>query len=139
IAFESGDRVREGEVLVELDSRVERGELASARADAALAEVTAKRMRFLASEGVTPMADLDQAEASLAAATARVEALRAQVERKIIRAPFSGRLGIRAIDLGQYLNPVATITVLETTETVFVDFTLPQQRLGEVGVGMPVR
>jgi membrane fusion protein (multidrug efflux system) len=63
----------------------------------------------------------------------------AQIARKVVRAPFSGRLGIRQVNLGQYLNPGTAIATLEATETVYVDFTLPQQRLKEISLGMPVR
>lgn len=139
IAFESGARVREGQVLVELDASVERAELASARAQEALAGVNAARARILAAQGVFSRAQLDQAESEIKALTARVESLRAQLARKIVRAPFAGRLGIRAVNLGQYLDPGSPITMLETTDEVFVDFTLPQQRLADVSVGMPVR
>ena len=139
IAFESGARVREGQVLVELDSSVERAELASARAQEELASVNAARARILAAQGVFSRAQLDQAESEIKALAARVESLRAQLARKIVRAPFAGRLGIRAVNLGQYLDPGTPITMLETTAEVFVDFTLPQQRLAEVSVGMPVR
>ena len=63
----------------------------------------------------------------------------AQIDRKVVRAPFAGRLGIRAVNLGQYLNPGTTLTVLEAIDSVYVDFSIPQQRLGDVKVGMPVR
>src|SRR5208282_2513649 len=62
-----------------------------------------------------------------------------QVARKTVRAPFAGKLGIRQVNLGQYLNPGTAITSLEATETVYVDFSLPQQRLKTVALGMPVR
>jgi membrane fusion protein (multidrug efflux system) len=82
---------------------------------------------------------LDADEAQLKAGTTDTGALEAQVGRKTVRAPFSGRLGIRLVNLGQYLNSGTPITVLEAIETVYVDFTLPQQRLADVKLGMPVR
>lgn len=71
--------------------------------------------------------------------TAEENALIAQIERKIVRAPFPGKLGIRLVNVGQYLPPGTPITVLESDESVYVDFTLPQQNVGQVAVGMPVR
>jgi membrane fusion protein (multidrug efflux system) len=82
---------------------------------------------------------LDADEAQLKTATADVAALEAQIDRKIVRAPFAGKLGIRSINLGQYLNPGTPITSLESTEAVVVDFTVPQQDLARVPVGAQTR
>jgi len=139
IAFESGAHVREGEVLVELEANVERAQLASARARRALAEVSLKRSRALLASRSVPQADVDNSQSGFDAASADVKAIEAQIARKTVRAPFAGRLGIRAINLGQYLNPGTTITVLETIDPIYVDFTLPQQRLASIQIGMPVR
>src|SRR5688500_10164365 len=105
IAFESGDMVKAGEVLVELESSIEQAQLASAVAELDLAKMTAERSKALADRGSLAKAALDQDRAMLDGAAARVEGLRAQVGKKVVRAPFSGRLGIRSIDLGQYLTP----------------------------------
>jgi membrane fusion protein (multidrug efflux system) len=86
-----------------------------------------------------PRAQQDTDEAVLKTSRGDLGALHAQIARKIVRAPFSGKLGIREVNLGQYLNPGTAITSLEAINTVFVDFTLPQQRLKEVSLGMPVR
>lgn len=137
--FDSGAMVKQGQILLELDSSVERAQLASTRARRELAEVSVGRSRALAGSGVLPKAQLDSDESSFKSTTADASALQAQIERKIVRAPFSGRLGIRAVNLGQYLAPGTTITVLESTESVFVDFTLPQQELGRIKNGMLVR
>jgi membrane fusion protein (multidrug efflux system) len=139
IAFESGEMVKKGDVIVELDSRVERAELASAKAREELAVSEDARVRSLVPVGAAPQAELDAAQAELQTARGNIEALRARIALKTIRAPFSGRLGIRQADLGQYLSPGTTIAILETTDTIFVDFTLPQERLKDVGVGMPLR
>ena len=139
IAFESGRVVRKGDLLVELDTRVEKAELASAFARERLAEREAARTAALVPAGAAPRAELDSAEAELDTARAQVADVRARIALKTIRAPFSGRLGIREVDLGQYLAPGTTITVLETSDTIFVDFTLPQKHLADVRVGMPVR
>ncbi len=139
IDFESGATVRQGQPLVELDSRVERAQLASARARQELAEVQAKRSRALVQSNAIAQSQLDADESAFKTSAADVSGLEAQIDRKIVRAPFAGRLGIRAVNLGQYLNPGTTLTVLEQIDSVFVDFTLPQQQLASLKVGTPVR
>jgi len=139
IRFDSGAKVRAGQVLVELDAAVERAQLASLKARLGLAATTAGRTRLLTEKGAYTRVQLDTDEAQLKTTTADVAALEAQIERKIVRAPFSGKLGIRSINLGQYLNPGTPITVLESTEAVVVDFTIPQQELARVPVGATTR
>lgn len=139
ISFESGAIVKQGQVLVELDTSVERAQLASAEARKALAISTVERTRALAGKGAISQAQLDADEAQLKAATTDAEGIRAQMDPKVIRAPFTGRLGIRNVNLGQYVNPGTALTVLEAIDALYVDFTLPQQRLADVKVGMPVR
>src|SRR5690606_4486839 len=121
------------------DASVEKAQLESAIASQKLAKTEAKRSRGLEGLGAISREELDQAEASLDTSSANVEALKAQIERKVVRAPFSGKLGLRMVDLGQYLSAGTPITVLEAADTTFVDFTLPQQRLSDVSVGVPVR
>jgi len=139
IRFESGEHVREGAVLVELDARVERAQLASAVARRSLAQVTLARARALLASNSIARAEVDTAQTSLDSADADARAIEAQIAHKIVRAPFTGRLGIRAVNIGQYLSPGTTVTVLEAVGSVFVDFTLPQQNLASVDVGMPIR
>jgi membrane fusion protein (multidrug efflux system) len=139
IKFQSGQTVRRGQVLVELDSRVERAQLVSLHAQLALARVSAERARSLFKDNAVPKAQLDSAESAMQSATANAAALQAQIDRKTVRAPFDGRLGIRLINLGQYLNPGTGITDLQSTDANFVDFTLPQQQLKQIAVGMVVR
>src|SRR5262249_55567593 len=81
----------------------------------------------------------DADEAALRTSTTDVEGIQAQIAKKTIRAPFAGRLGIKSVNVGQYLNPGAPVAVLETFEDVHVDFTVPQQRLADLKVGLPVR
>jgi membrane fusion protein, multidrug efflux system len=139
IRFESGDRVRAGQVLVELDTSVERAQLASAEARKDLAALGAGRSRQLDKTGAVSKAQLDADESQLKTSAADSTALKAQIDRKTVRAPFAGRLGIRAVNLGQYLNPGTAVTVLESLGAVYVDFSLPQQYLADVRVGTPVR
>jgi membrane fusion protein (multidrug efflux system) len=139
IRFESGQIAREGQVLVELDAEVERAQLASADARRDLAGRNAQRSKIMAAGNVISPAQLDDVEAQLKTATTDMAALRAQVERKVIRAPFRGKLGIRAVNVGQYLTPGTTVTTLDAMGGTFVDFSLPQEELATVAVGMPVR
>lgn len=137
--FESGDLVKKGDVLVELDSSVERAQVASLKARTELANVSVNRSRALVTAGAAPQAQLDQDQSTLATLTADTKALFAQIDRKVVRAPFAGRLGIRAVNLGQYLPPGTVVTVLESTESEYVDFTLPQAVVSELKPGMVVR
>jgi membrane fusion protein (multidrug efflux system) len=139
ISFDSGRDVKQGQVLVELDASVERAELASALARMELAALTARRSRALVASNSISQAQLDTDEAQLRTATTDAAGLQAQIDRKTVRAPFSGRLGIRDVNLGQYLSAGTTLTVLEAIDSVYVDFTLPQQRLADVKIGMPVK
>ena len=139
IRFESGAKVRPGQVLVELDARVERAQLSSLQARRELATSSATRTRRLEASGATTKAQLDADEAQLKTVSADAQALAAQIEKKTIRAPFGGKLGIRSVNLGQYLNPGTPITVLESQDAVYIDFTVPQQQLVRVPVGTSVR
>ena len=139
IRFESGAKVRAGQVLVELDAGVERAQLASLQARRDLATNTATRTRRLEAGGASTKAQLDADEAQLKTVSADAQALEAQIQKKTLRAPFAGKLGIRSVNLGQYLNPGTAITVLESLEAVYIDFTMPQQEVARVPVGTPVR
>ncbi|HEY3355200.1 MAG TPA: efflux RND transporter periplasmic adaptor subunit [Polyangia bacterium] len=139
IRFQSGALVKRGQPLVMLDTSVEQAQLAAARARKELAATTAGRSRALKQEGAIPGAQLDTDESALRTSSAEAAALRAQIERKTVRASFSGRVGIRLVNVGQYLNPGTPIAVLQAVDALYVDFTLPQQHLQDVTVGMPVR
>lgn len=139
IAFESGQVAKPGQVLVELDTSVERAQLATAQARKELAEQNIQRTRSLFQSGGISRSQLDSDESSLKSAAADVAGLAAQIERKVVRAPFAGKLGIRAVNLGQYLSPGTTLTTLEALDSVYVDFTLPQQALSSIDIGFPVR
>jgi membrane fusion protein (multidrug efflux system) len=139
IRFESGEVVKEGQPLIELDSDIERAQMASAKARLDLAQTNASRSKILAEGNVIPKSQWDEVQAQRNTATTDYEAVRAQVDRKVVRAPFNGRLGIRAVNVGQYLAPGTTVTTLDAVGASFVDFTLPQEELGSVKVGMPIR
>ena len=103
ITFESGRAVREGEVLAELDTRQERAQLAAIEAQRELARLNYERMKGLLSDRVVSQAEFDRAMAEEKQTTAQVGEIQATIDRKTIRAPFSGVLGIRQVNLGQYL------------------------------------
>jgi membrane fusion protein (multidrug efflux system) len=139
IAFESGRAVREGDVLVRLDTRQERAQLAAAEAQRDLARLSLDRVRGLVEQGIVAPAELDRATAEHRQAEARVGEIRATIERKEVRAPFSGVLGIRQVNLGQYLEGGAPIVPLQSLDPVHVNFSVPQQRVGEMRVGGEVQ
>jgi membrane fusion protein (multidrug efflux system) len=139
IHFESGAEVKKGQVLVELDTSVERAQLASAKSRRGLARTNAARSKALFQQSVVSQSQFDNDQAQLEMANTDYQAIQAQIDRKMVRAPFAGRLGIRAVNVGQYLNPGTTLTTLEAVGGVFVDFTLPQRMLALVKDGMPVR
>ncbi|MDB4971931.1 MAG: putative Co/Zn/Cd efflux system rane fusion protein [Myxococcaceae bacterium] len=138
IHFDSGDTVKKGQILVELDTSVERAQLASAQARLALANQNVGRTRSLASSKTVTLAKVDADEAQYKTSQTEVSQLQAQIDRKVVRAAFTGRLGIRQVNLGQYLSPGTTLTTLEALSSVFVDFALPQQSLHDLKNGMPV-
>ena len=139
IHFESGQLVKAGQVLFELDTSVERAQLASAEARRDYAQLNVARSRELVGNSVAPQSQLDADESQIKTTSRDVAAIQAQIARKTTHAPFSGRLGIRTVNLGQYLNPGTPVTTLEAIDSVYVDFTLPPQRVADVAVGMPVR
>ncbi|HYQ28984.1 MAG TPA: efflux RND transporter periplasmic adaptor subunit, partial [Polyangiaceae bacterium] len=139
IHFESGALVKQGQVLLELDTSVERAQLASTSVRRELAATNVKRSRALMKDQLTTQIQLDADEAQVKSSDTEAQTIQAQIARKIVRAPFAGRLGIRAVNVGQYLNPGTTLTVLQAVGAVYVDFSLPQQQLGTIVVGMPVK
>src|SRR5262245_11496555 len=139
IAFESGKTVGAGEVLVHLDTRQEKAQLAAAEAQSNLARLNLDRSRGLWMQGIVSQADFDRASAESEQAEARVGEIRATIERKTIRAPFAGILGIRQVNQGQYLNAGDPIVPLQSLRPVYVNFALPQQELGQLRVGGDVR
>jgi membrane fusion protein, multidrug efflux system len=138
IDFDSGKRVGPGDVLVRLDSSQERAQLAAAEAQRDLAHLNLERSRQLLEKGVVAQAEYDQLAAESKTAEARVGEIRATIERKTIRAPFAGVLGIRQVDLGQYLNGGAPIVPLQSMDPVYVNFSLPQQDVASLQVGAEV-
>jgi membrane fusion protein, multidrug efflux system len=139
IHLDSGKSVHEGDVLVELDTRQERAQLASLEAQRDLAKVNYDRYQELVRQGVISRQDYDKASADQRQTDANVAEIKATIERKTIRAPFSGILGIRKINLGEYLAAGAPIVSLQALNPIYVDFGVPQQNAGQVQVGRTVK
>jgi len=139
IHFESGQWVREGDVLVELDTRQEQAQLASMEAQRELAEINYGRAQQLLKEGVIARSEYDNAAAQQKATRAQVGDIQAAIARKTIRAPFSGVLGIRQISLGQYLAAGQAIVSLQSLNPIYVNFGVPQQNTAKMELGHVVR
>lgn len=139
ISFAAGAVVKAGDVLVQLDTEVETAQLHAAEAAAALADSNFRRAQELFGSRTISQAELDAADAAVKQAQAQAENLRAVINKKTMRAPFEGRLGIRQINLGQFLNKGAPVVSLQALDPVFVEFSVPQQTLSKVQEGFRVR
>jgi membrane fusion protein (multidrug efflux system) len=139
IAFESGASVKEGDLLVQLDTRQEQAQLAAAEAQRDLARLNIDRMRQLLDERVISQAEFDRAVAEDRQGDARVGEIRATIDRKTIRAPFSGILGIRLVNRGQYLAAGDAVASLQSLHPIYVNFGVPQQEVGQLRIGGEVR
>lgn len=138
ILFESGKQVKKGDLLVKLDSDDARAELARLQAQAELSDLNRKRREKLYGLEAISKSDLDASRSEHTAAKAAVDSQRARLAQKDIRAPFDGTIGIRQINLGEYLPPGGPIATLQSLDPVDIDFDLPEQRLGQVQTGFPV-
>jgi len=139
IDFESGKFVQKGDVLVEQDTRQERAQLAAMVAQWELAKVNYDRMQQLVKEGVISKSDYDKATADQKQTTANAGEIKATIERKTIRAPFSGVLGIRQVNLGQYLASGNPIVPLQSLDPIYVNFSVPQQVMSQMKIGRTVQ
>ena len=138
ISFESGRAVQAGDVLVQLDTRQERAQLAAVEAQRDLARVDFGRMQDLLQERVVSRAEYDRSVADQRQSEARVEEILATIERKTIRAPFAGILGLRQVDRGQYLSAGDAVVSLQSLDPIYVNFGVPQQSVPQVGTGRRV-
>ena len=139
ILFENGQEVKKGDLLVELDHETESANLRSAEAEADLARTVYERTKRLRVNSTVPQSDLDAAESQLRKMTALVEQLKATISKKQLTAPFSGRLGIREVNLGQFVDNGDKIVSLQSLDPIFVDFLLPQQLIAGLAVGQPLK
>ncbi len=139
VAFESGAAVKEGDLLVQQDVSAEEAQLANAQAGAVLARLNLDRAKALRSQGTNAQADLDTAIAASDQTLANVAWLKATIEKKTIRAPFDGRLGIRQVNLGQFLRSGNAIVPLQSLDPIYLDLALPQQNAAQIAAGQTVR
>lgn len=137
ITFNSGDDVVAGSPLLTLKSDDDVAKLQSLEATAELANITYERDDRQFKAQAISKATLDADAANLKSARAQVAQQKVLIEKKTLRAPFAGHLGLRAVDLGQYLTPGATVVTLQALDPIFVDFTMPQQTLADIKVGQP--
>ena len=133
--FESGDDVEAGALLINIDDSVEQADLANGLAQLKNAEATLARQKTLVVQGNTPQSSVDAAIAARDSAAATVERTRAVIAQKAIRAPFSGRLGLRNVDIGQYVAVGASLVTLQQLDPIYADFPVPEEALRSLAVG----
>ncbi len=139
VAFQSGAPVKQGDLLVDLDTSREEAQLKGLVAAARLAELSLSRARELRANGSNSAADLDIAEATYAQATAAVDQVQVAIAKKHITAPFAGRLGITQVNPGQYLKAGDSLVQLESLDPIYADFGVPQQDMPEIQPGLDVQ
>ncbi|HZB56105.1 MAG TPA: efflux RND transporter periplasmic adaptor subunit [Reyranella sp.] len=138
ILFQSGDEVQVGQILLRLRAEDEIAKLQSLEATAQLAQITYDRDVQLFKARAISQAVVDNDEANLRNFKAQVAQQKAIVDKKTLRAPFAGKLGLRQVDLGQFLSAGTVIATLQSLDPIFVDFLLPQQAVAQLTVGAKV-
>ncbi|MBN9076658.1 MAG: efflux transporter periplasmic adaptor subunit [Rhizobiales bacterium 65-79] len=139
VAFKSNEKVKAGQLLVQLDDAVQRANLEAEKAQAALDQQNLERAIELQKRQVGPQSNVQQAQAAASASAAQVDSLQAVLDQKRLTAPFSGTIGIPQVDIGQYLTPGNVVATLQDLDTMRVDFTVPEQQLPDLKMGQPVR
>lgn len=139
IAFDPGSKVSVGELLVQQDTTAELAQLRSAEAAVTLARLNLARARELVATKIIPQSTFDDVAAKFKQAEAQVDNLKAIISKKTIRAPFSGRLGIRQVNLGQNLKEGEPIVTLQTMDPIYANFLMPQQQLARIRKGLRVQ
>lgn len=139
ILFESGATVTAGQVLLRLDDEVDRADLEGLIAAEHLAAIKLGRNSKLLKDRAVAQGDVDEITAQLDQARSQIKSKQATIDKKTIRAPFSGQLGIRQVDLGQYLAEGSTIVTLQALDPVFVDYRLPERHLSQLAVGQTIQ
>ncbi len=138
IFFEAGAAVRAGDPLVQLNDEPEQGDLLNYRAQARLAQINLTRARELAARQNGPLSNVDTYQSQLDQANAGIAKTQALIAQKLVRAPFGGVLGIRQVDLGQYVGPGTMLVSLTDLDTLYANFTLPEQNRAALSVGQAV-
>lgn len=138
ILFNANDKVAAGQHLAQIDDTIERADLAASQAELDLAETQLTRAQELRQRGVTAISDLDEAQAGATSARAQVESLTAVMNQKSLEAPFEGIVGIPQVDVGAYVTPGTVYVTLQDLDSMRVDFSVPEQQVRLVQIGMPV-
>lgn len=138
IRFESGQYVKKGDILLKMKTNLEDANLKSNEAKLKLASMNYEREKTLFSKRVSSQSLLDTRYAEFLQAEAAVDASRAQIQQRTITAPFDGRIGIRQVNIGQYLSPGTVIASLQSLSPLYVNFTLPEQYLAHLHLGQAV-
>jgi membrane fusion protein, multidrug efflux system len=139
VMFRDGERVKRGQILVQLDDAQTRADVAAAEAALAESERLYNRSRELMTSEALSKAQFDQLEATLKANRARLEAAKARSQDTVIRAPFAGRVGLRRVSVGTLISPGAVITTLDDTSVIKLDFSVPENFLSTLREGLAVR
>jgi membrane fusion protein (multidrug efflux system) len=139
IAFEPGTKVKAGDLLLQQDISSEQAQLRAAEATVALTKLERERSSKLLGKKAVAQAKYDTDDALYKQAVAQIDGIRATIRKKTIRAPFAGSLGIRLVNLGQVITEGEPIVSLQTLDPIFVNFSIPQQQLGQVKPGLKVR
>lgn len=139
INFKPNQQVKQSDVLLEMENSIQKADLAAAQAEAVLADQNLKRADTLRARGVGAVSDVDTNAAAASAKKAAVAKMQAVLDQKSVRAPFSGTIGIAKVDLGQYLTPGTVIATLQATDTMRVDFTVPEQSFTALKLGQTVK
>lgn len=138
LGFDDGERVRKGQLLVQLDDTLQQAQLMQAQAQASIARTNLQRNRELIDENFVSQSAVDQSAAALEVAQAQVALAKAQVARMRIVAPFDGIAGIAVVDVGDYVKDGGDIVGIEDVSAMFVDFRLPERTLGRLRTGQAV-
>ncbi len=138
IHFESGQFVKQGDILVLLDMSIEQAQLQDNQAQLKLSQLNYNRNKALVARSAVSQAELDKLTAQLQQSQAGVEQIQAKIRQKTITAPFSGKIGIRMIDIGQYVSAGTTMVTLQSMDPLYVKFNLPEQYLNDLYLQQPV-
>jgi len=139
IAFEPGTTVKKGDLLIRQDTSTEEAQLPGAVAQVNLTKIILDRDEKMLAEQIISQSDYDTAVANHKQAIAQADSIRATIAKKTIRTPFSGRMGTRQVNLGQILREGDPIVTLQSLDPIYVNFALPQQEIGRLRQGLPVR
>jgi membrane fusion protein (multidrug efflux system) len=135
IAFDANERIAADQLLVQIDDAVERADVLSAEAAVERDRAQLERARRLRTTGVSSEASLEEAESTVAASESTLAKIRAVLDQKAIKAPFSGIVGIPRVDVGEYVQPGTVIATLQQLDTMRVDFTVPEQQVDQLKIG----